>query len=89
MAIKNTPFKMKSSPAKLWPWSKKTKKTEQTKSYEAFTRTSYSPPSKTKRKPYRKAFKYTKVGKFLGFGGGSRGGGSSTKLGCGPRGCRN
>jgi hypothetical protein len=44
---------------------------------------------KTKRPKNTKAFKFTKVGKFLGkvLGGGGSRGGSSTKLGCGPGSC--
>jgi len=44
---------------------------------------------KTKRPKNRKAFKFTKVGKFLSrtFGGGGSSGGSTTKLGCGPGSC--
>ncbi len=44
-----------------------------------------SPLTKKRKK---KAFKFTKVGKFLGFGAGKKIFGGS-KLGCGPRGCRN
>ena len=59
---------------------------------DSFTRTSYSEkgyPKKNKRKKNRKAFKFTKVGKFLKkiTGGGGNRGGSSTKLGCGPGSC--
>ena len=87
--MKNTPFKMKSSPVKLWPWSKKTKKPKQTKSYGAFTRTSYTPPTTTTRPKHKKDFKFTKAGKVFRsiFGGGGSRGGSSTKLGCGPGSC--
>jgi hypothetical protein len=60
---------------------------------DSFTRSSYYEKGytdkKTKRKKNRKAFKFTKVGKFIKKitgGGGSRGG-SSTKLGCGPGSC--
>ena len=89
--MKNTPFKMKSSPVKLWPWSKKTKKPKQTKSYGAFTRTSYTPPTTTTRPKHKKDFKFTKIGKFVGsiFGGKGRIGiYDSIKIACGPGGCK-
>ena len=59
----------------------------------SFTRESYyekgytNKPKKKRRKP-RKNFKYTKLGKFLGWGRGkSRGSSNTTKLGCGSGSC--
>ena len=86
--MKNTPFKMKGFSGFVNSPLKDHKEGHPKK--DNFMRTSYTPPTPTKRPKHRKAFKFTKVGKFLrktfGSGGGG-GGGSKIKLGCGPGSC--